>query len=250
MRAAPDSEGSGGCFTGIRLEPFEKLLEIGCRKISSCDNPIRGVGHMGNRLKIAQHVILDGINGARADMRCPITGDQRVTVGLGSYHTTDTDASTGTGNIFNDDGLAKKALHLFGEDAGQRICPTSSRRQRHHDRDRARWVAMRLQASNFQQYRQDRCNIGRSQLFAPRKSYTASYGHKMILQYHKRFWVDFTDNPVAQSDTTYALHRDSEKREFFNIYVETRGRFQSVWFDLVTRRDGPPRESLQTAASN
>ena len=54
-------------------------------------------------------------------MCVPMTDADGVAIGSGARDPSDANAASGAGHVFNDDGLAERAVHMIREDAGERI---------------------------------------------------------------------------------------------------------------------------------
>src|SRR6266545_353929 len=95
-------------------------------------------------------VIVNQERGGDCDRRTVgILADNTFVIVQGSTHSVragdpaDAERPVGAGYVFDDDGLAERAPHAFGDDARDHVL-WSARASWHYDRDRPRWVGLRV----------------------------------------------------------------------------------------------------------
>jgi hypothetical protein len=66
------------------------------------------------------------------NMRVPDADGDRISVGRGARHPPGPDASGGPADILDDDGLAKRCAHAFGDQAPDHIGQPAGRKRHHH----------------------------------------------------------------------------------------------------------------------
>ena len=139
-------KGALGSLTGVGLKPGDEFLEVVRRHVLAGDDQHRIGRHQRDRREVRQHVVRQRIDRAIEDM-CRYAADaQRVAVGGGAGDAADPDAAGGTGNVFDDDGLAERQAHALGQDAAGGV-QRAARRERYVDRDLSRWIGLRARAA-------------------------------------------------------------------------------------------------------
>src|SRR5262249_329730 len=102
------ADGCGRCFVGVCLEPGDQLLEVVRWKIFPGGDEYRAVGQQRYRFKILEHVVLDRVNGARADMAQPVADADRIAVWSRACGAANPDAAARASNVLNHHGLAER----------------------------------------------------------------------------------------------------------------------------------------------
>src|SRR5256885_13263159 len=71
---------------------------------------------------------------------------ERVAVRRGAHCAPDPDGAAGSGDVLDDHRLAERDAHPLADGARDRVGRPAGR-ERHHDRDRTRWIGLRLRAA-------------------------------------------------------------------------------------------------------
>ena len=80
-------------------------------------------------------------------MRAPMADADRVAVGRRARDPADADGAAGAGRVLDDDGLAERAAHALGHDAGDGVGRTAGR-ERHDHGDRPRRIGLRVRGGD------------------------------------------------------------------------------------------------------
>src|SRR5262249_22742745 len=105
-------------------------------------NEYRAVGQQRYRFKILEHVVLDRVNRASADMAKPIADAQRIAVRRRTRCAADPDAATRASDVLDHHGLAKRDRQMIGKDTRDWVSDPA-RRHWHDGGDGARRIGLR-----------------------------------------------------------------------------------------------------------
>ena len=130
-------------LVGVGLEPRDQLAEVLRRHGSAGDDQERLSRDQRDRLEVLHQIVLERVDGAVRHVGAPLADAERVAVGRRARDTADSDGAAGAGDVLDDHGLAQDLPHAFRHDAADHV-GRSARRQRHHHRDRARGIALRV----------------------------------------------------------------------------------------------------------
>ena len=126
-------------FSFIHVDQFAKRVR---RQVVLGDHELGIVRNQRDRLEILLEIVVELVDDA-ADMGVPLADVEGVAIGRGARDAPDTDAAAGAADIFDHDGLPERCAHPLGHDPRGGI-GRSARRERHHQRDGARGIGLRL----------------------------------------------------------------------------------------------------------
>ena len=139
-------------FAGIGLHPGHQLLELVRRQILLGDHELRIDRDQPDRLEVLLQVVVQIVDDA-ADVGVPLADVDGVAVGRSARDAPDRDAAAGAADVLDDDRLAEDRPHLLGHDAGRDV-GRAARRERHHQRDLAGRIGLRLRPGESPEQRQ------------------------------------------------------------------------------------------------
>src|SRR5262249_10082983 len=71
--------------------------------------------------KIAQHIVLERVDGAVQDVCAPVTATERIAIRRRTRDSGSANAPRCTGYVFNEDGLPEPCFHELGQDSCSRV---------------------------------------------------------------------------------------------------------------------------------
>ena len=146
MQACARTAGPGRHLVLIGFDPTNQFRQVLGRHCGLRHDHRVIVREQRHRLEVVQDVIWERVDRAVYDVRVPGADADRVAVGRRSGGSAHADGPSRPGHILNDNGMAKRQLHAFSHDAGERIGGTSGG-ERHNHRDRARRIGLASHAS-------------------------------------------------------------------------------------------------------